>query len=264
MVGVGLGHADGPRRVGADRPGKQRGRPRWVAFGVLWSAVTLAGWIAAVANDGGSGAGLLIILGWVGALATTLAIRPAYVAESRPHSPATARRRERRLEERREGQRIAADKPDLAIELGIGRPDKPGAQHAGLVDVNNASLASLLKLPGIDDALATRIVELRAELNGFQSVHDLGGLVDLDGNAVERLEAASCSCRGRRAAAQASIKTPGFRAPPGRRPPWPRAARPRTASGRWRSYHGAVVAADRVVVGDRRARGEQRVATRRP
>ena len=36
-------------------------------------------------------------------------------------------------------------------------------------------------LPGIDDALATRIVELRAELNGFSSVHDLGGVLDLDG-----------------------------------------------------------------------------------
>ena len=168
-------------------PGKQRGRSRWVAFGVLWSVVTLVGWIAAVANDGGSGAGLLIILGWVGALATTLAIRPAYVAETASSFARGREEAERRLAERREGQRIAAEEPDLAIELGVGRPDKPGAQHAGLVDVNNASLAALLKLPGIDDALATRIVEVRAEINGFASVHELGGLVDLDGNAVERL-----------------------------------------------------------------------------
>ena len=74
------------------------------------------------------------------------------------------------------------------MELGIGRPDKPGARHAGLVDVNNASLSALLKLPGIDDALATRIVEIRAEINGFASVHDLGGMLDLDGHAVERLD----------------------------------------------------------------------------
>ncbi len=55
------------------------------------------------------------------------------------------------------------------------------------MDVNNASLGALLGLPGIDEALATRIVEARAELNGFSSVHDLGGVLDLDGNAVERL-----------------------------------------------------------------------------
>ncbi len=169
-------------------PGKQRGRPRWVAFGVLWSVVTLAGWIAAVANDGGSGAGLLIILGWVGALATTLAIRPAYVNETASSFARGREAAQRRLQERREGQQLARDQPELALELGIGRPDRPGAQDAGLVDVNNASLAALLKLPGIDDALATRIVELRAEINGFASVHELGGLVDLDGNAVERLE----------------------------------------------------------------------------
>ena len=168
-------------------PGRERQRPRWVALGLLWSAIALAGWAGAVAYDGGSGAGGLIILAWAGAIATSLSIRTTYVSEA---GSAFAREREaaaRRLEERREGQRIAAEEPDLAIELGIGRPDKPGAQHAGLVDVNNASLAALLKLPGIDDALATRIVEVRAEINGFASVHDLGGMLDLDGNAIERL-----------------------------------------------------------------------------
>jgi len=169
-------------------PGRQRGKPVWIGFGVLWSAASLAGWIAAVANDGGSGAGLLIILGWVGALATALAIRPTYVAET---ASSFARDREaaaQRLEERREAQRLAAEQPDLALELGIGRPDRVGAQDAGLVDVNNAPASTIAQLPGIDAALATRIVELRAELDGFESIHDLGGLVDLDGNAVERLQ----------------------------------------------------------------------------
>ena len=168
-------------------PGRQRRRRPWVALGLLWSAVTLAGWVAAVANDGGSGAGLLIILGWVGAFATALGIRPAYTSETASSFAREREAAERRLEERREGQRIAAEEPDLAIELGIGRPDKPGAKHAGLVDVNNASLTALLKLPGIDDVLATRIVEVRAEINGFASVHDLGAMLDLDGNAIERL-----------------------------------------------------------------------------
>jgi len=169
-------------------PGKQRGRPLWIAAGVLWSVIAVAGWVAAIINDGGGGAGGLIILGWVGAFATALVIRPTYVQETGSSFARGREEAQRRLEERREGQRIAAEEPDLAVELGIGRPDLRGAQHAGLVDVNNAPAAYLAKLPGIDDALATRIVELRAELNGFASVHDLGGLVDLDGNAVERLQ----------------------------------------------------------------------------
>ena len=39
----------------------------------------------------------------------------------------------------------------------------------------------------MDDALARRIVALREELDGFESVHDLGSVLELDGNAVERL-----------------------------------------------------------------------------
>ncbi|MDP2710220.1 MAG: helix-hairpin-helix domain-containing protein [Solirubrobacteraceae bacterium] len=169
-------------------PGRVQRRSRWVAMGVLWSVVALAGWIAAVANDGGAGGGLLIILAWAGAVATTLSIKQTYLRDA--SSPFVREREaaERRLEERREAQRLAAQRPELALELGVGRPDRPGAQAAGLVDVNNASIGALLQLPGIDDALATRIVELRAELNGFRSVHDLGGLLDLDGHAIERLD----------------------------------------------------------------------------
>ena len=205
---------------------------------MLWSVIALVGWVAAVINDGGSGAGLLIILGWVGALATTLIIRPAYNSATASSFAREREAAEQRLAERREGQRIAAEEPDLAVELGIGRPDKPGAQHAGLVDVNNASLSALLKLPGIDDALATRIVEVRAEINGFSSVHDLGGMLDLDGHAVERLE------RPRRVPAavapelQPSIRTPGLSIPAGSTLAFAARSAAAKTSGRWRSYQG--------------------------
>jgi DNA uptake protein ComE-like DNA-binding protein len=168
-------------------PGTQLGRRRWVAWGLVWVAVTLAGWIGAVANDGGAGAGLLIIAGWCGGLATSLSIRPAYLRAASSAFTRARDRAERRLEERRDAQRLAAEQPALALELGVGRPDRPGAQDAGLVDVNNAPIGSLLELPGVDAALADRIVELRAQLNGFSSVHDLGGVLELDGHAVERL-----------------------------------------------------------------------------
>src|SRR5205809_631686 len=82
----------------------------------------------------------------------------------------------------------ARERPELALELGIGRPDRAGAEAAGLVDVNNAPLSVLLGLPGVDDALATRIVEARAQINGFSSVQDLGSVLDLDAYTVERLD----------------------------------------------------------------------------
>jgi DNA uptake protein ComE-like DNA-binding protein len=71
--------------------------------------------------------------------------------------------------------------------MGVGRPDEPGAFDAGLVDVNNAPATTLLRLPGIDDSLATRIVETRAQTNGFSSLEDLGAVLDLPGDLVERL-----------------------------------------------------------------------------
>ena len=168
-------------------PGVALRRPLWIGLGLLWALVALAGWAAAIANDGGSGAGGLIILGWVGAIATTLAIRPVF---NRTAGSLFSREREaaeRRLQERREAQQLALENPALAVELGVGRPDRPGARSAGLVDVNNAPLEALRLLPGIDEAKAMKIVRLREELNGFASLHDLGAVLELDGHAVERL-----------------------------------------------------------------------------
>ena len=168
-------------------PGVALRRPLWIGLGLLWALVALAGWAAAIANDGGSAAGGLIVLGWVGAIATTLAIRPAF---NRTAGSLFSREREaaeRRLQERREAQQLALENPALAVELGVGRPDRPGARSAGLVDVNNAPLEALRLLPGIDEAKAMKIVRLREELNGFASLHDLGAVLELDGHAVERL-----------------------------------------------------------------------------
>jgi hypothetical protein len=129
----------------------------------------------------------LIILAWVGAAATSFAIRPAYnrtLGSPFEHARETA---ETRLSERARARQLARQRPELALEMGIGRPDLPGAQDCGLVDVNNASRAALVRLPGVDRELATKIVETREQINGFASVDDLGAALDLDGNLVEDL-----------------------------------------------------------------------------
>jgi DNA uptake protein ComE-like DNA-binding protein len=164
-------------------PGRELRRRWWIVLGVFWSAATIAGWAFAPGDAGG----FLILLGWIGAIATTVSIRGTYERETTSSFLRGRRAAEQRLEERREAQRLALEKPALALELGIGRPDRRGSQHAGLVDVNNAPAEILATLPGVGRELAKRIVQLRDELDGFSSVNDLGNVLDLDGHAVERL-----------------------------------------------------------------------------
>jgi len=83
--------------------------------------------------------------------------------------------------------RLAREKPELAKEIGIGRPDRPDADSAGLVDVNNANVTALLTLPGVNGDLATEIVEAREKVGGFSSLEDCGAALDIDGGTVEGL-----------------------------------------------------------------------------
>jgi DNA uptake protein ComE-like DNA-binding protein len=164
----------------------------WIALGILWSVVVLAGVlknsISAAGQHGNDDlAGMIIIIGWVGAVATSFMIRSAYERQMGSTLLAATEAGELRLKDRRRALQIAGQNPSLAREIGIGRPDRPGAADAGLVDVNNASVAALMKLPGIDDQLATQVVETRAETHGFSSLEDLGATLDLDGNLVEGL-----------------------------------------------------------------------------
>jgi hypothetical protein len=160
---------------------------RWFVLGLVWSIITLAGWILATINNGGAAGGLFIILGWAGAIATSFAIRGSYLELTRSPFQAALAGAEERLSERDQARKLALDRPQLAKELGIGRPDLQDAHDAGLIDINNAPASILSKLPGIDDALATKIVEARAEVHGFASVEDLGAALDLDGHTVEDL-----------------------------------------------------------------------------
>jgi DNA uptake protein ComE-like DNA-binding protein len=181
-----------PLGLGAWAPilaGARTRSARWIALGIAWSSITLAGWIAAAASSSNhnSLAGVLVIIGWVGAIATSFAIRGEY--EQRLGSPllgATELARQR-LAERTQARELARRDPALAAEMGVGRPDLPGATDAGLIDVNNASAKTLTALPGVDDELATKIAQGRAEVGGFSSVEDLGATLDLDGNLVEGL-----------------------------------------------------------------------------
>ena len=170
----------------------------WTALGAAWSAIVVLGFVLN-GVDGRAGhddlAGACLIVGWCGAAATSFVIRRSFEQRialgldepSRSgldHAEAAA---ERRLHDRQRARRIAHDDPALALEMGIGRPDRPGGADGGLVDVNHASAHELCGLPGVDDALAERIVQTRREVRCFSSLEDLGSVLDLDGALVEGL-----------------------------------------------------------------------------
>jgi DNA uptake protein ComE-like DNA-binding protein len=168
--------------------GAKARRPLWIAMGVLFTLVTIAGWIFAVTTNGNSGAaGGLIVLGWVGAIATSFSIRPTYKAVMGSPITQAIEGARGRISDRSTARKLVSENPALAAEIGIGRPDVEGATDAGLVDVNNASVTALLKLPGVDGDLATRIIETREQVRGFATLEDMGMVMDLDGALVEGL-----------------------------------------------------------------------------
>jgi Helix-hairpin-helix motif len=173
--------------------GVQRGRRSWVVWGIAWTLVALAAWVllAIFPNGNGGGnaaAGGMLILAWVGPAATSFALR---AGDRDPEALTDLERAEAAgliaLRDRAHARGLAADNPSLALEMGIGRPDHAGATDGGVVDLNNATLSVLTTLPGVDEALATQIVEARGRVDGFSSVEDMGAVMNLDAPVVERL-----------------------------------------------------------------------------
>lgn len=164
-------------------------RPLWIALGLLWSAMV----VVALALSSGKGhsddgaVGALVLVAWFAGIATSFSIRGAYEREMGSPLHEATEAAEQRLEDRRKALNLARSHPALAREVGIGRPDRPGADDEGLVDVNNASVTALLDLPGVDGDTATRIVETRERVGGFTSLEDCGETLELDGGVVEGL-----------------------------------------------------------------------------
>jgi DNA uptake protein ComE-like DNA-binding protein len=166
-------------------------RGLWVGLGLLWSAMV----VLALVLSGGHGhsndgiVGALAIIAWIGGIATSFSIRGPYDRQMSSAFERAVEAGEQRLSDHQRALRLARENPALAREIGVGRPDRAGAADAGLVDVNNASVTALLRLPGIDGDIATEICECREKLGGFASLEDLGATLDLDGGVVEGLRA---------------------------------------------------------------------------
>ena len=69
----------------------------------------------------------------------------------------------------------------------VGRTLFALSNDGGLIDVNHVSENYLTLLPGISTDLATKIIEIRDSIGGFDSLDDMGMLVGLP---PQRLESA--------------------------------------------------------------------------
>ena len=156
----------------------------FTVIGLLWVAVAVTGWVMSSSASNGL-AGGLIIIAWVGAFATALALRGVLKREAASGFDAAVAAGRTRLANRAHACQIAREQPQLAKELGIGRPDLPGAQDAGLIDVNHVPASVLARLPGFDGVLAAKIAAARDEIHGWSSLEDMGSQMNLDGNLVE-------------------------------------------------------------------------------
>lgn len=159
----------------------------WIAWGVLVALFALLAFsVATVEGDEDDWGGALLIFSWLFSGATSFALMKPYQRRMtvRARYEMQIEEAEHLDEERRAVIDLARRDPARALALGVGRPDLPGSRHGYVVDVNHASAGVVATLPGINNETAAEIVRLRGELNGFDSIDDLGSLLDLHPRVV--------------------------------------------------------------------------------
>jgi DNA uptake protein ComE-like DNA-binding protein len=159
----------------------------WIAWGVFIVLFTILAFVVSeVEGDEANLGGGLLVVSWILHGATSWALMKPYKQRMtvRARYDAQVEEAEHLDEERRAVIALARKDPARALELGVGRPDVPGSRHGYVVDVNHAPAGVVATLPGVNNDLAAEIVRLRGELNGFDSVDDLGSLLDLHPRVV--------------------------------------------------------------------------------
>ncbi len=93
------------------------------------------------------------------------------------------------LDDRRrrgEARAIAERDPAMALELGIGRPDRPSTyDDGGLVDLNNVSPEGIAGTLGWSREAAESLVADREARGGYASLTEVGALSDVDPRLLE-------------------------------------------------------------------------------
>lgn len=158
-------------------------RRAWLLWSAVYAALTVAFVILeALPDPSGTATGIGVIpflLAWFGGIVHVGVISKDYTRRIQQLSAPSLVAARERIKRRAEGRRMAAQDPVLARELGVGRPDVPGADDYGLVDVNHAAPNALCQLPGITPQTAARIEQARQSALSFTSAEDLCVTLDL-------------------------------------------------------------------------------------
>ena len=117
--------------------------------------------------------------------ATTPPPTPAALEHDPIYRQAISQRRRRE-----QARALVANNPQLAAELGIGRPDLGrGFDDGGLIDINEVSAIVLATLPGFDTELAEGVISARQRIGGrFFTAEDLLVIADVPSDVFERVQ----------------------------------------------------------------------------
>lgn len=167
---------------------RQRSWLKWAGvYGALLVVSVVLNGAAGPSDTGTSVGTIALLIAWIGGSAHAAAIRRDVGALPMASPDTRLDEARRRIERRTEGRRLADQDPRLAREVGLGRPDVPGADDFGLVDVNHASREGLCNLPGITPQVAERVIDVRDSQGAFVSVEDVGVRVDLPPSTVDAM-----------------------------------------------------------------------------
>lgn len=178
----------------------------WVPAVQAWWKARTAGWAvtAALLVAGAVGVGIgmaadtsdntvlgmLYIGGAIGGTVAAVAARPIVFAgpESWRRIDHDVARVLDQRERRDEARRIAETDPPLALELGIGRPDRTRSyDDGGVVDLNNAGAGAIAATLGWSRATAQGFTAERDARGGYESLTELVAMSTLSPRSIDRV-----------------------------------------------------------------------------
>lgn len=178
--------------------GRSAQRRAWLVWSAVYAALIVAFCVLEAASGSSttdlaaSLAPIPLALAWFGGtvhvavISRDAARRIQQVRRAADGTPVLAAARER-IKAREAGRRLAMKDPVLAREVGVGRPDLPGTEDYGLIDVNHAAPGALCQLPGITPQIAERIEQTRQSVGLFTSAEDLCVTMDLPPDLTDDL-----------------------------------------------------------------------------
>ena len=154
---------------------------RWL----VWAGVYLVAVVAAflLIDVGNVGAITLLVL-WAGSFVHGLAIREEVLDRLSFVEDPRLRKARSVSVTRDAAEDLAKDSPEVALEAGVGQD---AHTFGGLVDVNHAPASELAQLPGFSDELAKKVVQVREEIGGFDSLLDFATVLDLPPDVVSTI-----------------------------------------------------------------------------